>query len=148
MLKLETGIRMLHVPYKGVAQAITDDVMRKEGTLKLWTNLTDLTTFTIHMREKQPWDPKVIEEKEGAPDFSTRASGTWNRSWDLFLGFCQGVIIIVIAIAPWLPIPLVFFFCLWLAIRLLVRATKPAPVVVAVAEPAPKQKKEDQPEAQ
>lgn len=120
---------------------ISDDINIKEGRLKLWANLTDLTTFTIKMREKLPYvEEKKVADKE-IPTFNMRASTTWNNSWDLFIGFCQGVIIIVIAIAPWLPIPLVFFLCLWLVVRLLVRASpKPPVVVAAVAEETPKPK--------
>jgi hypothetical protein len=63
---------------------ITDDIMRKEGTLKLWTNLTDLTTFTVHMREKQTNDPAPLPTVAPPPaPFDERASKTWSGSWDL-----------------------------------------------------------------
>jgi hypothetical protein len=114
---------------------ITDDIMRKEGTLKLWTNLTDLTTFTVHMREKQTNDPAPLPTVAPPPaPFDERASKTWSGSWDLFVGFVQGIALVAIALSPWLPIPLIGAMVLWIVVRL-TRSPKPA-VVAAMAAPA------------
>lgn len=114
--------------------SINDYINRKEGTLRLWGNLTDLTTVTLNMRERGKWEPeKKPTDKPADPDFGTRASTTWTASTDLFTGFLQSVAIVAIAVTPWLPVPLVLALLLWLAVKLLVRLTR-APVVVAVVE--------------
>jgi hypothetical protein len=120
-----------YLEVKRELDAISDDINRKEGQLKLWANLTDLTTFTIHMSEKQPYlaAPKI--EPTEVPTFGLRASTTWNTSWDAFVGFLQWVAIIAIAVTPWLPIPLIFCTGVWLIARRLFR-TKPEQVIVLV----------------
>ena len=75
------------------------------------------------------------------PTFGMRASRSWSDSWDTFIGFCQGVVIVAIAVTPWLPIPLVFVLFAWLFARLALRA-KPAPVVLEVVEEKPEAKKD------
>lgn len=112
---------------------ISDDINRKEGMFKLWTELTDLTTFTIHLREKEPYTAPVVKTKEDPPSFGDRAGTSWDESWGVFLAFCQRVVIVAIWVAPWLPIALVGLGCVWLCARRLGRAAK-APVVLAVVE--------------
>lgn len=120
-------------------ERMTDEINRAEGQLRLWANLTDLTTVTVSMREKQKFiAEKKVEEKE-VPTFGVRASETWRGSLDAFGDFCQFIAIAAIAVTPWLPIPLVGILFLWLFIRLIVRATR-VPVVEVVAE-APAEKK-------
>jgi len=125
-----------YLEVKRELDAITDDIMRKEGTLKLWTNLTDLTTFTIHMREKQINDPPLPPSIQPPPQsFDERATKMWTGSWDLFVAFCQSIALIAIAVTPWLPIPLIGVFFLWLVVRL-TRSTRPAVMATpAAAEP-------------
>ncbi len=124
-----------HMQVSDKLDAITDEINRKEGQLKLWENLTDRTTCTVHMREKQLYTPAAKVEDKEIPTFGMRVSKTWDGSLDLFVGFWQWVAIVAIALAPWLPIPIVFIFCAWLALRLLVRrATKSPPVVLEVVE--------------
>ncbi len=120
-----------YLEVKRELDAISDDINRKEGQLKLWANLTDLTTFTINMREKQPYiaAPKV-EQKE-IPTFDMRASNTWHTSWDAFVAFLEWVALVAIAVTPWLPIPLIFGTCVWLIARRVFR-TKPEQVIVLV----------------
>ncbi|MSQ95776.1 MAG: DUF4349 domain-containing protein [Gemmataceae bacterium] len=124
-------------------EAISDDINRKEGTLKLWANLTDLTTFTIHMRERQKFIAETkVDDKPPPQTFSTRASTTWTASWDLFVGFLEAVAIVAIAIAPWLPIPLVLLLLLWVAVKILVRFTRTPEVIAVVVEATPATEKE------
>lgn len=119
---------------------ITDDINRKEGQLKLWANLTDLTTITVHLQEKQKYvGDKKVEEKE-IPTFGTRASKVWGDSVGLLGDFVQGLAIVAIAVTPWLPIPLVFLAFFWFLMRRLARSSN-APVVVEVAEEPPSEKK-------
>lgn len=88
-------------------ELINDEINRKEGQLRLWANLTDLTTITVQMREKQKYLAEKGPEPVEAPTFSTRAGYTWSESWGLFAAFWQWVVIVIIALTPWVAIPLV-----------------------------------------
>lgn len=114
-------------------EQITESIDQAQGRLNLWKDLTDLTTFTITMREKQAYNPPPPPKLEAEATFGERASKTWTGSWDLFVGFLQGIVIVAIALAPWLPIPLVLVLCLYVLLRRLTRSTEP-PVVVEVVE--------------
>lgn len=120
-----------YLDVKRELDAISDDINRKEGQLKLWANLTDLTTCTIHMTEKQPYIAAPKVEPVEVPTFGMRASSTWKSSWDAFVGFLEVIVLIAIAVTPWLPIPLLFFAGLWLIARRLLRA-KAEPVIMLV----------------
>lgn len=121
-------------------QIISGEINRKEGLLKSWENLTERTTCTVHLREKQPYvpAPKVKDVEE--PTFGMRIDNSWTKSWEAFIGFCQMAVLVGVALTPWLPIPLLFLASVWVVSRVRVRAPKP-PVVVAVAA-APPEKKE------
>lgn len=104
--------------------AINDDINRKEGQLKLWANLTDLTTITVQMREKQKYlAEKKVEEKE-TPTFGTRAGKVWGDSLTALVDFVQALAIVAIAVTPWLPFPLVVLMGCWLLVRRLSRSSK------------------------
>jgi hypothetical protein len=116
-------------------EQITDEINRKEGQLKLMANLTELTTVTVHLREKKPYDPARIEDKE-IPTFGTRASTTWTRSWEKLVAFCEGAVMVAIALTPWLPVILVVAAGIWFIARRLARASERQPVL-ATAAPTP-----------
>jgi hypothetical protein len=123
-----------YMEIKRELDTISDDINRKEGMFKLWTNLTELTTFTINMREKQPYAPTVVKDVADPPPFSERVNTSWDASWAVFTTFCQRIVIAAIWVAPWLPIALVVLGGVWLSARRLGRAsTSKPPVVVAVA---------------
>jgi len=115
-------------------ERMTDEINRAEGQLRLWANLTELTTVTIQMREKQKYiAEKKVEEKE-VPEFSTRASETWRESVEALEKFGQAVAIGAIAATPWSPLVLIGALVLWVFVRL-TRSSKP---VAAPAPAAPK----------
>ncbi len=121
-------------------ELINDEINRKEGQLRLWANLTDLTTVTVHLREKQKFIADKGPQSTEIPTFGMRAGKTWAGSWDLFLGFWEGVLLILIALAPWLPIPLVLILGGWLIGRRVVRKAA-EPVLVVVETPPESAKK-------
>jgi len=116
--------------------AITDDINRKEGQLRLWANLTDLTTINLTLREKQKYvaaPPPGIAE---TPTFGMRVDKTWTDSWESFLGFCQVISLFVIALTPWLPVILVIGVGVWLVGRRVLRRWQ-TPVASVAPSPPP-----------
>ena len=120
-------------------EQITDEINRKEGQLRLWANLTDLTTVTVHLHEKQRYIAGKKVDPAEVPTFGMRAGKTWHDSWEALVEFGQAIAIGAIALTPWLPVPLVLAFFLWLTLRFLARK-RLAPVVVEVVEQVPEKK--------
>ncbi len=122
--------------------SITDDINRKEGQLRLWANLTDLTTVNVHIREKQKFIGDEKPKETEIPTFNSRATKAWNDSWDSVTALAENIAVLAILLTPWLPVPIILAFFLWLAIRLLVgpiKAAKPK------AKSPPKQAEEPEP---
>jgi uncharacterized protein DUF4349 len=102
-------------------ELLNDEINRKEGQLRLWANLTDLTTITVHLREKQKYLAEKAPNIAEAPTFGMRAGHTWSESWGMFVAFWQWVVIAFIALAPWVSIPLVILLTIGFSARRLLR---------------------------
>src|SRR6476620_4434706 len=87
-------------------ESISDEINRKEGQLRLWANLTDLTTVTVHMRERHKYEQEPAPNLAEVPTFRMRAGTTWSQSWSLVVGLAQSILLFLIALIPWLPIVL------------------------------------------
>jgi hypothetical protein len=114
--------------------AVRDDINRKEGQLRLIVNLTELTTVTVTLREKQKYDPQGPPEILETPTFGTRISHTFTKSWDALVAFVQFVVLAVTAAAPWLLPLIVVGAVLYPLVR---RRRQTPPPVAEVAQPAP-----------
>jgi Domain of unknown function (DUF4349) len=110
-----------YLEVKRELDAITDDINRKEGQLRLWKNQTDLTTVTVNLREKQKYVPEEKAKDREVPTFGMRADKTWHDSWKAFLGFGEWLILAAITLTPWLPVPVVLLGLLILATKLTAR---------------------------
>jgi hypothetical protein len=118
-------------------EAVSGEINIKEGRLKLWEDLTELTTITVNLREKQKYIAVKPPDLAEVPTFGMRSSKTWNDSWDAFVTFLELVALVAIAVTPWLPIPLILGTGVWLIGRRLFRS-KPEQVVVLVEAAASK----------
>jgi hypothetical protein len=98
---------------------INDEINRLEGKLKLWADVTDLTTITLIMREKQKYIAPKGPELAEVPTFGMRADRTFGNSWDALVGFAQALALASIAVAPWLPVMFVPAGLIWLTARVL-----------------------------
>jgi len=113
---------------------IRDYINRQEGKLRVLANLTDLTTITLTIREKQKYDPTPPPEIAEAPTFGMRVSRTFNASWDAFVGFVQMVILAIIAAGHWVALLIVVAAPVVLLAR---RWKRAQPIVVELAQPSP-----------
>ncbi len=112
-------------------ESVSGEINRKEGQLKLWEDLTDLTTITVNLREKQKYIAVKPPDTAEVPTFGMRADKAWNDSWDALVGFLEWAALVAIAVTPWLPIPMILGAGVWLIARRLFRR-KPEQVVVLV----------------
>jgi hypothetical protein len=114
--------------------AVRDDINRHQGRLKLMANLTDLTTVTVTLREKQKYEPTPPPDITETPAFGTRIGYTFSKSWEALVTFVQYVVLAAVGAAPWLmPAALVAVAAFVIA---RIRARR-IPVVTPVAPPTP-----------
>ena len=99
----------IFIKIKRERDEIRRDINIKEGRRRLVANLTDLTTVNLTIRERQKHDKATTPVVTPPPaTFGTRASETFSGSWQSFVGFLQALALVVLAVIPWLPLPLLF----------------------------------------
>lgn len=96
---------------------VTDEIQRKEGRLRLMANLTDLTTVNLTLRERQKFTPDKGPDVVEAATFGMRAGKTFEESWGALRDFGQGLALVGIALAPWLPVLIVIAIPVWYSWR-------------------------------
>jgi hypothetical protein len=114
-------------------------IEEQEGRLKRWDNQTSYSTVVVKLEQRKEYAPA------GSPDFGTMVSRTWDGSLGALATFGKGVLLVAVALAPWLVVlgavtsPL--WYLLWRQLRK-PRPAKPAspppaaPSPVVVVEPA------------
>jgi hypothetical protein len=95
--------------------AVRRDIAQMQGRLNLLSNLTALTTVTLTIYERKDYVPPT------APAFTTSIGRTFGDSVDLLADFGKGLLLFLIALAPWLPVIALVGIPTWLFLRRLVR---------------------------
>jgi hypothetical protein len=109
---------------------VRGEIERMQGRVQYLEKLSALTTVTVIMHERKGYVPPQN------PAFATTVGQTFGASLDALLRFGQALVIVVVAVTPWLPVIAFFAVPLWLLMRRHVRPVRPlAPV--AVVDPAP-----------
>jgi hypothetical protein len=98
---------------------VREEIERLEGRRNLLQNLTSLTTVDITLREIRDYKPPT------APTFGTQISRTFSNSWSALQDFGAGLVLFLVALAPWLPILLVLGIVLYFLSRRVVRRSRP-----------------------
>jgi hypothetical protein len=75
---------------------VTTDLERLESRLKRLDNLSALSTVTLNISERKDYVPT------GAPSFGASIARTFHGSLDLLGDFGRAVVLITVAVAPWL----------------------------------------------
>lgn len=96
---------------------IRREIDQKQGRLRLVANLTDLTTVTITVREKQKYVPEKGPEPAEIPTFGKRIGKTFSDSAGLLVDFFQGLVVFLVALVPWSPFLLGVAICAWVLVR-------------------------------
>jgi hypothetical protein len=100
-------------------KAIREEIEQLEGRLRLLANLTSLTTVTLTLKEIKNYVPPQT------PTFGSNIQNTFSASVDALETFGRGLVLTVVAIAPWLPVVAVVVVPLWLMWR---RGNRRAPL--------------------
>lgn len=80
---------------------LEDYIDRQESQLKVLENLTDLTTVTVNLRERQKYEREKAPEAEEKPALGQRIARTFKNSVGGLLAFGQGVVLVAVGLAPW-----------------------------------------------
>jgi hypothetical protein len=109
----------------------TDDLDRLRGRKEVLENLTTMTTVHVHLRERGVYVP------EESPDFGTSVGRTFSMSLGALGQFGKWLVLVLVALVPWLPVLLAISlpFLIWW--RRSKRPTAPTAVVVQGAPPSP-----------
>ena len=103
---------------------VTTELEQLKGTVKLWDNQVALATVNITMHERKQYVAKL------AASFGANISRTFSSSLEALITFVQTLILIAVAVTPWLPVIAIVVAALWLVLR---RANRKA----VVSRPGP-----------
>jgi len=91
---------------------VRGEIELNQGRLRLLANQTDLSTVTITATEAKGYTAPVT------PTFGTLIGRTFGESSRWLIGFGKTIVLIVVAVVPWLPvIAIVVLPIIWLARR-------------------------------
>lgn len=91
---------------------VREKIERFEGKLRLLDNLVDLSTLTITLSIRQKYTPPT------PPDLGDDASDTLSGSWDALKSLGRGLVLMLVALLPWLvPIGVITYVTWWLIRR-------------------------------
>jgi hypothetical protein len=90
---------------------VTTELEELKGTVKLWENQTALATVNITVHERT----RYVAPK--APSFAGNISNTFRSSLDGLIQFVETLVLIVVAVTPWLPVIAIVGALCWLLLR-------------------------------
>jgi hypothetical protein len=92
---------------------VRGEIEQMQGRLRYLANQSDLSTVSISATEWKEFKPPV------AASFRTEISRTFTLSVEHLTHFVQGIVLILVALSPWLPLILILaLLVLWLIRRL------------------------------
>jgi hypothetical protein len=82
-------------------------IEEQQGRLKRWDKETSYSTVVVKMEQRKDYEPA------GTPGFGTTLSRTWDGSLNALASFGKGLVIVAVAVTPWLAVFLVVMSPLW-----------------------------------
>jgi hypothetical protein len=90
---------------------VRGDIDQKEGQLRRLANLSSLTTVNVTLQEIKDYVPPQ------APTFGSTIAGTFSSSVEVLQSVGKGLVLFIVALAPWLPIILLAALPAWILLR-------------------------------
>jgi hypothetical protein len=90
---------------------VRGEIEQMQGRIRYLANHSALSTVTIQATEVRGYTP------EESPTFATQIVRTFRNSLDELLGFGKALVLAIVAIAPWLPLILLFVLLARWAVR-------------------------------
>lgn len=104
---------------------VRGEAEQMEGTLRMLANLTSLTTVTIKATELRDYKPPA------APTFGTTLARTFQNSLQSLVNFGKAIVLVVVALAPWMPVVAIVGLGIWWIVRAATRRRRPPPLTPA-----------------
>jgi hypothetical protein len=90
---------------------IRGEIEQQKGQLQRWDKETEYATVVVTLHDRKDYVPTT------SPTFTTSISRAFWGSWDTLVSFGQGIVIVVVALTPWLPVLALIGLAIWLSIR-------------------------------
>jgi hypothetical protein len=94
-----------------VLSRVRGEIEQLQGQAQRLANLTALTTITITLHERRSYVPPE------APGLGTTLGRTFSGSVDALASLGRGLLVLVVALAPWLPVAALIALPCWLLLR-------------------------------
>jgi len=98
-----------------------------EGQRRRLANLTALSTITLTLREVKNYVPPEAPPEPPPPTFGSTVSSTFAGSVAALVALGKAVVLVAVAVAPWLPLVALLTVPTWVLVRRL-RRRRPRPV--------------------
>ena len=96
---------------------VRGEIEQSQGRLRYLANVSELSTVTVTASELRDYTPPM------SPAFSTQIGRTFFNSVELLVDLGKGLVLLVVAGLPWLPVVALIAWPLW---RLARRVTRPS----------------------
>jgi hypothetical protein len=90
---------------------VRGEIEQVQGRLQKLTDLTELSTVTVSLRERRDYVPPQ------SPSFGTAIGRTFRDSAGLLVDFGQWLVLFAVAVVPWLPVIVLILGAGWLVAR-------------------------------
>src|SRR5262249_49841670 len=106
---------------------VRGEIEQMQGRIQLLTNLTSLTTIVVTVQERKGYVSPT------APSSTVSIERTFGRSWENLVAFGSWIVLVAVALVPWLPILALVGLVVWLILRRQ-RRVQPIPPTAAVVD--------------
>lgn len=77
---------------------VRGQIEQSKGQLQRWDKDVDLTTVTVKLLDRRDYTPPLM------PDFGSTVGRTFQGSIEALVMFGKGIVLVVVALAPWLTV--------------------------------------------
>jgi uncharacterized protein DUF4349 len=103
---------------------VREEIERHQGRLQVLAKLSAMSTLTVNLHERGSYVPPE------SATFGSTIGRTISDSWGALLGLARGIILLVVALIPWLPLLVLVGVSLFL-VRQKLRNQVTVPVAIA-----------------
>jgi hypothetical protein len=107
-------------------RTVRGQIETNKSQLQRWDKDVDMATVTVELLDRRDYKPPLM------PDFGSKVGRTFQESIEALISFGKGIILVVVALAPWLPVVALLVAPLWMRWR---RRRAVPNVVAATATP-------------
>jgi hypothetical protein len=86
---------------------VREEIEKMEGRVKYLDTVTAMSTVAIQAREERDYVPPQT------PSFSTEIGRTWDGSIKTLQDTGEGLVLVTVAVGPWMPFIVVLMFICW-----------------------------------